>query len=340
LEFVGGHDDNNRSVREKTRLRGTVEEPSSGYSYHDESRVESFRGSGRASAPKIVSGASPANDAAPAPPNSARVTKQTMVGGFSSPELASAVNDARAAAASSTHVASWPPMPSVPPEFEGAADSDVGSEAMRDESLETMPTDPPRSSHSQKPGGAIWEAVPSVIHSNAPPGDESEHKANEEVASSIQQLMQDSVDEDVASKPLNSPSMRARIARVEAGYGDARTARVAPLVERGAWEQLNKDLAAERDLPPTLSLLHIIARREVVDDKTAAPLTRDAIKLLATLLEVPEHSPIALMLAKRLLRRNRAPTQAPATAGISAGLVALGLALGIGAGYLFTRIFL
>ena len=108
---MGAGDDNSRgSAREKGRLRARgSDEPASGYSYQDESRVESVRTPARASTPGLIS-SEPANDVAPR----TGLGKSTMVGGFDVPQAAP--EPAPAARADS-----WPAMPSNPPELEGAA---------------------------------------------------------------------------------------------------------------------------------------------------------------------------------------------------------------------------
>jgi hypothetical protein len=352
---VGGADDSNRnSVREKARLKPTVSEPSSGYAYHDEARVDSLRGSSPRPPPRTSGGPVPANDVAEPP--RAKVSKATMVGGFVAPPLAesgamptrgSLPVQPRKPLSEPPDVGSWPPMPSVPPELAGTADAKSASSAADDEELETMPTDPPRPSA----GGAIWEGLPSVMHSQQPeaegPADDPEDDGKpmqaarpaEPRLSALIRESESEADAGPANQPIQSQSMRARMSRLEAGYGDVRFAKLDPMVERSAWEQVSKELEA-KDLPPTLQLLRVMARRELVDDKSAVALTREAIKALAMLLEVPENSPTALLLAKRLLRRNRAPAQGRPSTGLSFGVVLMGLALGIGVGWLVTKIFL
>jgi hypothetical protein len=367
---VGGADDSNRgSVREKARLKPTVSEPSSGYAYHDESRVDSMRGpSARPSTPRVGSSPSPANDTGPPRPS---VSKATIMGGFALPPMSesgalptrgqSAPSGARSSSPSEARkplseppdVGSWPPMPSVPPELAGTADARSVDPATGDEALETMPTDPPRAAA----GGAIWEAVPSVIHSQQPdaevPAEVEGESESFEAASTgsrkglpaepgISELLRETAadaEPGPVNQPLGSHSMRARISRLEAGYGDVRFAKLDPMVERSAWEQVAKELEG-KDLPPQLTLLQVMARRELVDDKSAVALTREAIKAIAMLLEVPETSPTALLLAKRLLRRNRTPSQVRPSTGLSFGVVLAGLAVGIGVGWLVTKIFL
>jgi hypothetical protein len=353
---VGASDDNNRgTVREKARLKPTIsEEPSSGYAYHDESRVDTLRGS----SPRPSTPRAPVPDNDTAPPKS-KVAQKTMMGGFGLPSMGdsgavptrgSQPTAPRKPLSEPPEVGSWPPMPSVPPELAGTADANgAASSAASDEALETMPTDPPRGAA----GGNIWAAVPS-IHS-LQPTPEVEERAEAEASSvsaspesraaapRISALLSETHEDDdnlAASKPIHSQSMRARISRMEVGYADVRLAKLDPMIERSAWEQVTKELSDARDLPPVLALLQVIARRELEDDKKSAALTREAIKALSTLLEVPENSPLALLLAKRLLRRNRATTQTQPSTGLSLGVVLGGLAIGAGVGWLVTSMFL
>jgi hypothetical protein len=116
------------------------------------------------------------------------------------------------------------------------------------------------------------------------------------------------------------------------------------LVERNAWEQLNDELARERDLSPALRLLRVVAQRETLkggDQKQTARLTQEAIAAVAQLLHVPEASPTALVIGKRLLRKNPgwAPKHAP-NAGLSIGVLLAGISAGVGVGWLITTILL
>jgi hypothetical protein len=319
-------------VREKGRLRARgSDEPASGYSYQDESHVETLRG-GRMSTPHGVSQPSaPENDVVPQPSARASVAKGTMMGGFGMPSMSDP-------SLSREQPDSWPAMPSVPPELEGAADTGARERAAEaDEALENMPTDPPKSAQL---GGAIWQAVPSVMQSGEPPAhDEAPARARQDISALVQESA-----ERMGSAPLDrfSESMRARISTHEAQYGDVRLAKLDPLIERSAWEQVSRELASERDVTPVVGLLRVIAQRELLPDKDkrAPQLTREAIQMLSAILEVPESSPMALLLAKRLLRRNRAVTAVAPSKGLSAGVLLAGLAAGVGVGWLITRIFL
>lgn len=117
-------------------------------------------------------------------------------------------------------------------------------------------------------------------------------------------------------------------------------ARYEPLVERGAWDQLAQELAGETR-GPALTLLYAIARRETLDDrKQAGSLTRETLTAVAELLGLPEGSPIALLLGKRLLRRNPWHGKRKASKGLSVGLMISGLCIGAGIGWLVTRVFM
>ena len=296
--------------------------------------MESVRGGVRTSTVNLGEPREPANDVEPRP--AARLGKSTMVGGFGVPE--SAHDSAPAAKADS-----WPAMPSIPPELEGAADRDGAADAQAsDDVLDNMPTDPPRSSQL---GGAIWQAVPSVIHSEPPrekpsePPPEPARPRTQDIAA----LVQESAERMSAAEiPRISESMRTRISKHESQYGDTRLAKLDTLVERSAWEQVVKELGSERDQTPGIVLLRVLAQRELLPDrdKGAVALTREAISAIAQLLEVPESSPTALLLAKRLLRRNRSVGGTAPSKGLSAGVLLAGLAVGAGVGWLITKLFL
>jgi hypothetical protein len=301
--------------------------------------VESVRSNARASSPGLsVQPGDSFNDVAAKP--GARSAKNTMVGGFAVSEAS------RRPEPAARKADSWPAMPSIPPEFEGAAEGEgtaaPGHES--DDELENMPTDPPKSAQL---GGAIWEAVPSVMNSQEPPPHDEAAELPALARPRTEELLalvQESAERvsTTAQIPMVSESMRTRISTHQAQYGDVRMAKLDPLVERSAWEQVVKELSSERDVTPQLTLLRAMAQRELLPDrdKGAVLLTREAIAALAEILQVPENSPTALLLAKRLLRRNRSPTATAPSKGVSAGMLFAGLAVGASVGWLITKLFL
>jgi hypothetical protein len=151
----------------------------------------------------------------------------------------------------------------------------------------------------------------------------------------------------IAPAPLRAPEASAPSAASEAsaptphhGTEAQALARYEPLVERGAWDQLAQELAAETR-GPALTLLYAIARRETLDDrKQAAAMTQEALAAVAELLGVPQGSPIALLLGKRLLRKNPWHGKRKASAGLSVGLMIGGLCMGASIGWLVTKVFM
>jgi hypothetical protein len=127
-------------------------------------------------------------------------------------------------------------------------------------------------------------------------------------------------------------------------YGDQRVLKYEKLVERNAWEQLAEALAQEPDPSPALLLLRIVAEREMLkgDQKhEAARLAQQGISAMASILNLPEASPTALVLGKRLLRRNPGWTpRREASTGLSLGLALGGVAIGAGIGWLITALLL
>jgi hypothetical protein len=337
---VSSSDEKSRgiSAREASRLRPTLgSEPSSGYAYHDASRVERGR-------PARPDERAPAQTASHAPREGS--FQHTLVGVTVQEALAaqaareSAANDQGGTASGQ----SWPALPHVPNELEGAIGADAPTAADQDSrpaarspSLPTTSTTPPVGVS----GGAIWQALPSVVES-APavidaPLDAADTEANSHSRPAGDHLL-DPQRSSLAELKTETETEHA------SAYGDARLVKYEALVARTAWEQLQVELDREGELSPVLELLRIIARRETLKDderQSAALLSQQAIVTLARLLELPEASPTALLLGKRLLRRNpgwgRVPT--PGT-GLSAGMLLAGIAAGAGIGWLVTRLIL
>jgi hypothetical protein len=321
-----------RNAREASQLRAILgSEPSSGYAFHDAVRVERTR---------------PARpqDRAPAKLGSSAPGASGLPQHDSAGQEAGTHQSAQPSAAATRDVAndqlgssaSWPPLPN---DLVGAVEPEVQiTNAPR--TVSSAPT-----ASSTPPvgvvGGAIWQALPSVVDAaGAAEPDPSQVDAgpNELV-----------LEPAVATLVRNSRphAWRGSLAErdTDAGaYGDPRLLKYEPLVERTAWEQLQGELSREAELSPVLELLHIIARRETLpnnEGQSAVQLSQEAIATLARLLGVPETSPTALLLGKRLLRKNPgwARERSPGT-GLSTSMVLMGIAVGAGIGWLLTRLIL
>ncbi|MBI5532871.1 MAG: hypothetical protein HY898_09165 [Deltaproteobacteria bacterium] len=89
---------------------------------------------------------------------------------------------------------------------------------------------------------------------------------------------------------------------------DPRLAEVEKAVEAGNWDAVLAALGPAEDagrLPPNLGVLYAIARKEKERADAVDPaLTDIAIRCMAGVLGVDRASPIALLIAKRLLRKN------------------------------------
>lgn len=119
--------------------------------------------------------------------------------------------------------------------------------------------------------------------------------------------------------------------------GDPRLAEIEALVDRSAWKDIADKLdpaAKAGDLPPALALLHALALRETAGDEAGPRATEVAIRSMAALLGVTPESPAALVLAKRLLRKNPASwrTRPAPSARLSVALVVLAIVVGVAAG--------
>lgn len=88
---------------------------------------------------------------------------------------------------------------------------------------------------------------------------------------------------------------------------DPRLEAVEPLVARGDWANVSKQLGPMDKagfLPPNLGLLFALAHHESASEEDAGAGNEIAIRCMAGLLGVASESPVALVLAKRLLRKN------------------------------------
>lgn len=127
---------------------------------------------------------------------------------------------------------------------------------------------------------------------------------------------------------------------------DPRLEAIEPAISAGDWASIVKQLGTDDEagrLPPNLGLLYALARKEAEhDDATAkrgSELTQLAIRCMAGMFGVPEQSPIALVLAKRLLRKNPVSwQQRPAPpAKVSVLFIALAIAIGSGVGWAISQ---
>jgi hypothetical protein len=117
---------------------------------------------------------------------------------------------------------------------------------------------------------------------------------------------------------------------------DPRLAEVEPLFAQGNWQRVCELLGPpERadELPAPLALLYATARKEH-DPEQAAEANPLAIRSMATLLGVPADSQTAVIVAKRILRRNpaawavRAAPPAPTRVVLILATVVLGAVIG------------
>lgn len=359
-------------VREASRLRATLgSEPSSGYAFHDHVRVERVRPGQRDTAAQTASHAPRERAFAKTLAGSMNIQDVLAAQQLAAQELAAQALVAEASTLppdndqSETNPAriSWPPMPQVPRELEGSVVDTLPSapELAPEAELTTgvhplaaaatapvesgSPSDPYASTPRSGPpaavaGGAIWQAMPSLVEAPeaaTPMARESPDPALTAIRSGAPLL---------AGPSNKAAAHRPSAAELEAehahAYGDLRVLKYEKLVERNAWEQLADQLSAERDLSPAMQLLRIVAQREMLkgDQKAeAARLAQEGIQAIASVLNLPEGSPTALVLGKRLLRRN--PGWGPkkqASTGLSVGLLLGGVTVGAAIGWLITAL--
>jgi hypothetical protein len=336
-------------IREASKLRATLgSEPSSGYAFHDHLRVD------RVERVRPARGDTAAPQTASHAPRE-RAFARTLVGGVTlqealagrelSPEPEVANDQQR----SDAHTP-WGSLPQVPQELHGSVEDEqdplpsqrpLQTGSIRpEEAFGATPTSQTKKVSSKPPavpqGAAIWEALPTVA------------ETREKAPSAPPPAQQAAVETDPprSSKPVLG--YRASVAELNAdfrgAYADDRLLQYEGLVERNAWEQLSDELAREANPSPALRLLRIVAQRETAkgDQKQAAArLTQEAIAAVAELLRVPEASPTALVLGKRLLRKNPGwlPKRQP-NAGLSLSVLLGGIAAGAGVGWLVTTLLL
>jgi hypothetical protein len=198
-------------------------------------------------------------------------------------------------------------------------------------------TDAPRSTPAK--GGAIWSALPPAL-----PG--LERPSEPSTPPPLPQKSQTTAPSSgIPTVPLRQRPSLEELSRARGeGQVDVRVLRIEPLVERGAWEQVLAELANDKELSPVLVLLRLIARRELqaaAAPKKGADDGGEAVAAMAAMVQVSPRSPVALLLAKRLLRKNPGRLRdQEATTGVSMGIVVAGIVLGAGLGLLVTQIFL
>jgi hypothetical protein len=333
---VADEDERGRAgtAREHARLRATLgEEPGSGYAFHDEVVVERLRGSiasasvstrRMASSPRpsvtsrkaLVSATSeersyaPDERAEPAPEDSlVRDTRRSL-----------AHDDGDAAHTRAT--APGPGSSSKPPPLPSAA-------------ARTPSIAPAAPTGLTPPSGAIWHALPPVLsgepaapHADAPPAAAALFAPSQEIP----------------TVPLRSRPPPDFLGPRANRSADARLLRIEPLVARSAWDQVLVELTHERELTPLLTLIRLIARREIEpssDAQTRHAAAHEATSAVATLLGVTDDSPLALVVAKRLLRKNPRDLRSQhASTGVSVGMIVAGIVIGVGLGFVLTRVLL
>jgi hypothetical protein len=110
------------------------------------------------------------------------------------------------------------------------------------------------------------------------------------------------------------------------------------LVSRGKWDRVVEVLAADRDgLIPPMALLCAVAAKEAVTPPSWGRETDQlAIEAMACMLGVQPDSPLALVFAKRILRRPTTPWREPPSRGVTWVLLLLFIALGGVLGWIAT----
>jgi hypothetical protein len=120
---------------------------------------------------------------------------------------------------------------------------------------------------------------------------------------------------------------------------DPRLTELEALFAKGDWDGIRRRLGSPDQigqLPPTLGLIYAVAWREAEGDEGASGASALAIRCAASLFGVPPESSTALVLAKRLLRKNPAAWRSrPAPPRrISALIMVVALLVGAGVGLL------
>jgi hypothetical protein len=112
---------------------------------------------------------------------------------------------------------------------------------------------------------------------------------------------------------------------------DPRLASLEPLVDGARWADVCDALGppeSATELPPRLGLLYAVARKEVAGSGSSGDADQLAIAAAGALLGLPATSPIALLVAKRILRRNPVTWRsAPAPRAGTSALIIVAAAL-------------
>jgi hypothetical protein len=362
-------DDRRRAagIREASRLRAVMgSEPSSGYAFHDQVRAERFERVRPASADKQA--------------KDERAFAHTPLGGTPVPALLAAGRRPENAVDAREERKSSESLPPIPNDLAGSVDevdldADEAGESSAPKSPRALVHDEDaiaRRAYESVPaaGGAIWQAMPSLV--------EATDAARTEDVQAEDVQVEDAWAEDVQADVPRAEAQRAEVAQAIApaatlsfsvsepsphgsrsaayrpsaaeleaehrhAYGDPRVLKYEALVERNAWEQISDEISRETALSPALCLLHIVARRESMrsDPKETTKLTEHAISTIAHILRVQEASPTALVISKRLLRKNPGWShQKQASTGLSLSIMLFGIAAGTGIGWLVTMLLL
>jgi hypothetical protein len=133
--------------------------------------------------------------------------------------------------------------------------------------------------------------------------------------------------------PPPAPAIDPRLAEVE---------RAAAMGDWGAVLRLAETVEDAEKLPANLGLIWALARKETLppDDRSASAVTKLAVRSAASLLGVADKSDLALLIAKRLLRKNPGSwRQAPApSTGISIFIMVVALVVGSAIGLLLSGV--
>ena len=170
----------------------------------------------------------------------------------------------------------------------------------RDDDLEARIKGDPRRDPTDPPPPADGE-------SPLPKVETVDSSASQRLPANASDLVQASAPLIAAAQAVDADPVR-RKARPVVTSSDPRFPAVERAVDSGNWDELLAALGPRGEagwLPPNLGLLYAIALKEKERADTANPdMTEIAIRCTAGVLGVDTTSPIALLVAKRLLRKN------------------------------------